>query len=116
MYKNAILILNGVLLCALIVGAFTVYRATDVPVERPRVDETIASADMTIEESRRAREMHERETVEKVVVIREQVRQEVLALDPDGLAAFARAEIQEFRRRATGGDLDPSAAGLDGGD
>jgi hypothetical protein len=116
MRKNVTLILSGVLLCALIIGAYTLYRATDAPVESRRVDDAVASADQTIEEARRAREIHERETVERVVVIRGEVRQEVLALDPDGLAAFARSEIEEFRRRASGGDLDPSAAGMDGGD
>jgi hypothetical protein len=71
-----------------------------------RADGTIASADMRTEEFVTGIQEHQQQVIERTVVIREKVRAEIGALDPDGLASAALAEIELWR----GGSGDNTAA------
>lgn len=82
-------------------------------VEPGEVKKQIVHIEETAQEFTQATAEHRDETKRKVVVIREEVRQEISALDADGLALAALEEIELFRRSA-GGGADPRAAGLDG--
>ena len=101
-----------VLVAALVLGGlcYLYFRADLSPNETARLVERIED---DAKEFTRTTIEHRTVTEGKVVIIREQVVSNIRALDPDGLALAALAEIELFRRGA-GGGTDSSAAGLDG--
>jgi hypothetical protein len=111
--RNILWLLVGILLASAIIGGVTFWRAVGV-VDTDAVNQTIQAGIISADEERKIIERHKLEAAERVVVIREQVRQEVLALGPDSLADFARNEIRVFRGRRAGDSPASSAAGLDG--
>ena len=79
-----------------------------------KTGEIITGADKESEQFEWETREHKTQTETKVVVIREQVRSEVLALDADGLAVAALAEIELWR--GSSGDNTPArSSGMDGG-
>lgn len=104
----------ALLVVALVASAWCVWRISQVvAVERAATDQHVQRIEETAQEYRRAVEEHKESTEGKVVVIRETVRREVLALTPDELASAALGEIGIFRDHA-GGAIDPRAAGVVG--
>jgi hypothetical protein len=77
-----------------------------------QADGTIASADMRTDEFAAEIREHQRQVIERTVVIREKVRAEIGSLDPDGLALAALSEIELWR--GSSGDNTPSRpSGMD---
>jgi hypothetical protein len=83
--------------------------------EVKETNEIIASMDVAAERFGEEIREHRVETKKKVVIIRDAVRLEILALDPDGLADAARHEISLWRGGSGGGlDSGPPRLGGDG--
>jgi hypothetical protein len=100
---------------AVIAGALAYYFITPAKVKKEIaetgavVDKAAARTDLFDADVKE----HKVQTETKVVVIRDAVAKEIGALDPDGLASAALAEIELFRGGA-GGEADPRPPGVDG--
>ena len=99
-------------LCGLIYW-FLTYVPPEVRHETEETDEIIASADMRTDEFAEEIQEHRQQVIERTVVIREKVQAEISALDADGLASAALAEIELFRGSA-GSKSDTRPSGMDG--
>ena len=106
-----------IVIAAVAIGALWCYMTWQPPPatmsEISESDRHVRVMEDTSKEFARVKETISTETKRKVVVVRENVVAEIRALDPDGLAVAALAEIELFRGHA-GGRLDPGSAGLDG--
>ena len=108
-YSIAIIVLLLIALAASMWSAWQISRI--VAAERAATDRHVQRIEETAQAYRRAVEAHKTSTEGKVVVIRETVRDELSALDPDELADAALGEIGIFRDYARG-NADPRAAGV----
>ena len=95
----------GVAICAVVLGGFLFWRAANATIDA-RVNNLVASMDVSIQTAREDREEITTRVEKEVVIIHEQVRKEVLALSRDGLADFLVDEILLFRSRSA--DVEPS--------
>ena len=95
-YKFIIGLLITVLLLSLllIVAKYKRLATIDVNVNQ-RVDQIYQDTEENIEEIKQ----HQTQVIERTVIVREAVRQEVDALTPDELVSFAIEEIRLFRDR-----------------
>ena len=99
-------------LCGLIYW-FLTYVPPEVRQETEETDEIIASADMRTDEFVEEIQEHRQQVIERTVVIREKVQAEISALDADGLASAALAEIELWC--GSSGDSTPArSSGVDG--
>ena len=92
--QTKLIILAAVILIALVAGI--IYARRTRP-EREAVSERIENISQSAVQEERQIIEHKAQTVERVTVIREQVRSEVAELDSDGLAEFALNEIAIYR-------------------
>ena len=100
-------------LCGLIYWFLTYVPPGDSPDVR-QVDGTITSADTGTGEFIGYTQEHKQQIIERTVVIREKVQADISALDADGLASAALAEIELWRGGA--GDNTPArSSGVDSG-
>ena len=107
----AIAAIAGALLAALY--CFMTYVPPEARRDAAETDKILSGMDATLDGHEKDVREHEKETKGKIVYIRESVRAEVAALDADGLARAALAEIELFRRSA-GGEADTRPSGLGG--
>ena len=112
-FKKAVFagLILGVL-CGLIYW-FLTYVPPDIRHETEETDDIVTSLDIRTNEFTSEIQEHRQQVIERTVMIRETIQAEIGALDADGLALAALAEI-ELWRGSSGDHPPPRPSGVDG--
>lgn len=105
-----VVFLIGIILCSLIFGYYTLKRSARV--DTTILDQEILTSINSADVEKVIVQEHRESANTKVVYIRDSIRAEVKALDPDGLADFAINEINIYRSRRSGDSPQTSTTGL----